>query len=73
LNIRNSLIPPKDPSIVFLAKRSIVDRVWERLDKVVATTDWFSLFPDTRVYHLDVTTSDHKTLWIVPDGMDYRQ
>ena len=47
--------------------------VWERLNRGVATNDWFSIYPDTKVYHLDVTISDHKPLWIVPEGMDYTQ
>ena len=47
--------------------------VWERLDRAVATADWLEIFLDTKVYHLDVTSSDHKPLWIVPDGMDCRQ
>ena len=34
--------------------------VWERLDRVVATTDWLEISRDTKVYHLDVTSSDHK-------------
>ena len=37
---------------------------------MVATNDWFSMFPDTKIYHLDVTTSDHKPIWIVQEGMD---
>ena len=40
--------------------------VWERLDRAVATNDWFSIFSDTKVYHLDATTSDHKALLIRP-------
>lgn len=44
--------------------------VWERLDRAVATNEWFSLFPGTKVHHLKVTISDHKPLWISPDGMD---
>ena len=47
--------------------------VWERLDRAVATNEWFSLFLDTQVRHLDVTTSDHKPLLINPDGMDCKQ
>ena len=43
--------------------------VWERLDRAVATDEWLLKFPDTKVYHLDVTTSDHKPLWIVPEGV----
>ena len=38
--------------------------VWERLDRAVATNDWFSMFPNTKVYHLDAITSDHKALLI---------
>ena len=45
--------------------------VWERLDRAVATNEWFSLFPRTKVHHLDVTTSDHKPLLIAREGMDY--
>ena len=47
--------------------------VWERLDRAVAMTDWLEILPDTKVYHLDVTSSNHKPIWIVPDGMDCRQ
>ena len=47
--------------------------VWERLDKAMVTNDWFSKFPNTKIYHLDVTTSDHKPLWIVPEGMECKQ
>ena len=44
--------------------------VWERLDKAVATNEWLSIFRGTKVHHIDITCSDHKPLWIVPDGMD---
>ena len=47
--------------------------VRERLDRAVATNEWFSLFSDTQVHHLDVTTSNHKPLLINPDGMDCKQ
>jgi hypothetical protein len=40
--------------------------VWERLDRVVASTAWLSRFPQARVYHLDYTGSDHKPLWLSP-------
>lgn len=36
----------------------------------MATNEWFSMFPGTQIHHLDVTTSDHKALWITPKGMD---
>ena len=44
--------------------------VSERLDRAVATNEWFSLFLDTQVHQLDVTTSDHKPLLITPNGME---
>ena len=44
--------------------------VWERLDRVMATNDWFLMFPDTKVHHLDVTPSDHKALYISLERMD---
>ena len=43
--------------------------VWEWLDRAVATDEWLLKFPDSEVYHLDVTTSDHKPLWIVLEGV----
>lgn len=47
--------------------------IWERLDKAMATSDWLSLFSDTKIYHLEADTSDHRPLLIVPDGMDCSQ
>ena len=47
--------------------------VWERLDRAVATNDWFSMFPDTKVYHLDAMASKHKALLIRPEGMECNQ
>ena len=44
--------------------------IWERLDKVVATNEWFTMFLGTKIHHLDTTTSDHKPLWIAPESMD---
>ena len=41
-----------------------IQYVWERLDRAVVTNDWFSMFLDTKVYHLDATTSNHKALLI---------
>lgn len=38
--------------------------IWERMDIVVASQEWFSEFPSTRVNHIDSTTLDHKFLWI---------
>lgn len=47
--------------------------VWERLDRVVAMNYWFAKFLDTKIHHIDVTTSNHKPLWIVLEGMECRQ
>ena len=47
--------------------------VWEHLDRAVATNDWFSNFPDTKVYHLDVMAFDHKALLIRLEGMECSQ
>ena len=44
--------------------------VWERLDRVMATSNWLSLFSDTKIYHLEADASDHRPTLIVPDGMD---
>ena len=44
--------------------------VWERLDRAVATNEWYSLFSDTQVHRIDVTTSDLKPLLINPNGME---
>ena len=41
-----------------------IQYVWERLDRAVVTNDWFSMFLDTKVYHLDATISNHKALLI---------
>lgn len=47
--------------------------VWERLDRAVATNEWFAKFPKTKIHHLDVTTLDHKALWIVSKVLECRQ
>ena len=38
--------------------------IWERLDRVVATTDWLDMFPATKVVHLEYGSSNHKPLII---------
>uniref|UniRef100_A0A2N9G6K5 Reverse transcriptase domain-containing protein n=1 Tax=Fagus sylvatica TaxID=28930 RepID=A0A2N9G6K5_FAGSY len=45
------------------------DMTWERLDRVVATPEWVSLFPSARVHHLDCRWSDHKPIWIGTEKM----
>ena len=47
--------------------------VWEHLDRAVAMSDWLSLFPDTKIYHLEADASDHRPILIVPNGMDCSQ
>ena len=44
--------------------------IFKRLDRGLATADWFTRFPGTKIHCLDVTTSDHKPLWITPEGID---
>lgn len=46
--------------------------IWERLDRAVATVEWFSNFPGTRVHHIDSMTSDHKFLWIEQAGLEFQ-
>jgi len=33
--------------------------VWERLEKAIANNEWISLFPATKVVHLECGMSDH--------------
>ena len=46
--------------------------IWERLDRAVASHDWFIRFPGSRVHHVDSSTSDHKFLWIDPSFLDFQ-
>ena len=45
------------------------DMTWERLDRVLATTDWILLFPSVRVHHLDGKFSPQTSM--VWDGTDF--
>ena len=47
--------------------------MWERLDRAVASQEWFTSFPGTKVHHIDSTTSDHKFLWIVIADLDFQR
>ena len=47
--------------------------IWERLDRAVASHDWFVDFSGTRVTHVNSTTSDHKLLWIDLVDLDFQQ
>ena len=44
--------------------------IWERLDRVVGSHDWLSLFPATKVCTLESGTSDHKPIIIHPMGIN---
>ena len=44
--------------------------IWERLDRALAINEWFSMFPRTKVQHLDTTISNHRLIWINPEGME---
>ena len=39
-------------------------RVLERLDRCLATADWFLKFPNSRVTHLHSVFSDHRPVWV---------
>lgn len=56
---------------LYLAQTLAEFTVWERLDRAMATNDWFLMFLGTKVHHLDRIAFDHKALCITPEGMDY--
>lgn len=39
--------------------------IWESLDRVVASHEWFIEFPSTQVHYIDNMTFDHKLLWVI--------
>lgn len=43
--------------------------VWERLDRAMGTMDWLSMFPATKVVHLESGTFDHKHIMIFLVGI----
>lgn len=43
--------------------------VWERLGRALANDEWISLYPASKVIHLEYGTSDHKPLHILPLGI----
>ena len=47
--------------------------VWERLDRVLGTMDWFENYPATKVVILECGMSDHKPMLIHPCGVLVRQ
>ena len=44
--------------------------IWERLDRGLATNDWFLKFPGTMVHHLHCDSSDHVPIHIVFSSLD---
>ena len=44
--------------------------IWERLDRGLATNNWFLKFHGTRVHHLRCDSSDHVPIHIVFSGLD---
>ena len=38
--------------------------VWKRLNRAIGTAKWLSMFPATKVVHLESGTSDHKPIMI---------
>ena len=44
--------------------------IWERLDKGLATNNWFLLFPGTKIHHLHCYSSDHLPLFINLFGLE---
>ena len=47
--------------------------IWERLDRAVASYEWFLKFSGSRVHHIDSTTSDHKILWVELSDLDLQR
>ena len=44
--------------------------IWERLDRGLATNDWFLKFPGTKIHHLHCYSSDHLPLFINLSGLE---
>ena len=47
--------------------------IWERLDRAIASYEWFSKFPGLQGHHIDTTTSDHKILWVELSDLDFQK
>ena len=46
--------------------------VWIRLDRGVATVDWFLQFPTSRIHHLECFHSDHRPILLISDAEQKR-
>ncbi|XP_074298369.1 uncharacterized protein LOC141629236 [Silene latifolia] len=59
--VRNELvgIPFKGPCFTWCNNRKGLNRVYERLDKALASKDWFAVFPNTSLMHFPIQISDH--------------
>lgn len=47
--------------------------VWERLDRAIGTSAWLSMFPASKVIHLECGSPDHKSIIIQPKGIPIRK
>ncbi|XP_074296627.1 uncharacterized protein LOC141626994 [Silene latifolia] len=59
--IKNELvdIPFKGPHFTWCNNRRGFDFVYERIDKALASKDWFSIFPNTGLKHYPIQIYDH--------------
>lgn len=48
-------------------------KIWERLDRFVASSDWIEKFPSTKDLHLECGSPDYKPLIILPLGIPKRR
>ncbi|KAL4654499.1 hypothetical protein ACB092_01G383700 [Castanea dentata] len=46
--------------------------VWVRLDRALASSDWFQKYPTARLHHLPGFSSDHKPIWLCTDNVSSR-
>ena len=55
----------------FTWKKKISDghSIWERLERSLSNNNWLIQFGGSTVHHLNNSTSDHLTLWILADGL----
>ncbi|XP_074300855.1 uncharacterized protein LOC141632187 [Silene latifolia] len=59
--VRNELvdIPFKGPCFTWCNNKKGFNRVYERIDKALASKDWFTVFPNTGLKHYPIKISDH--------------
>ena len=44
--------------------------MWVRLDRALASSDWFQKFPTARLHHLPGFSYDHKPIWLCTDDVN---